>query len=257
MENKGYKCPTCGKNYSALELQTLLNPQGSAFECEICNAEIEEHAEDPEKVKATQDTLSHLMEQTAPLVRLLKKIDAIIIPQFDPLEYLKQKQAFSSLAAGQGDKQTDGSGYPSGISNPSTTSVNIQIQIQDSETVAAPNVLPAWHSHSTVTGEQIVSDTSASKIDASVNTSTTILDITENETIQQYYEDLQSTSSLPSKRLHETELEPMVDIESTTTILIITFGGVQKALEDVTDADKSAMTPDEYAQYYEAYMSTL
>lgn len=65
-----------------LEIQGLLNLASSAFECEICGAEIEEHTEDTVKVKATQETLSLFSEQTVPIVRLLKKIDTIEVPPY-------------------------------------------------------------------------------------------------------------------------------------------------------------------------------
>lgn len=58
------------------------------FECDLCGSEIEEHAEDSEKVKATQETLSRLMEQTQPIVRLLKKTDSLTIPQYSSVLFL-------------------------------------------------------------------------------------------------------------------------------------------------------------------------
>lgn len=42
------------------------------------------------------------------------------------------------------------------LSAPSTTTINIDVQIQESESVSPVHAaLPSWHTHSTVTGEQI------------------------------------------------------------------------------------------------------
>lgn len=249
MENKGYKCPKCNKNYSPLELQSLMNPQSMLFECEICNSEIEEHTEDPAKVQATQATLSQLMDQTAPLLRVLKKTDSITIPHFDPMEHLRQKQAFEAMSKANEGGQDE----MRGIDNPSSTSVNIHIQIEETDNAPKVHTLPSWYTHSTVTGEQIV--VSDSKEASVTITTTESLTNTESESIQQYYENLQSLSSLSRKRSAD-ELVADEEAEGSDEVMV-TINGVQKPLSQVTDEDKSSMTSDEYAQYYEAYMSSL
>lgn len=227
------------------------------FQCEVCNAEIEEHAEDPAKLKATQDTLSQLMEQTAHLVRLLKKTDTISIPYFDPVEFLKQKQAFAALEAQREFDEADGDSNME-RSNPSTTSVNIQIQIDETESKgSATNSLPSWYTHSTVTGEKIVADGENEKkfTDNEVNiSSTTVNTVDTTDSIAQYYEDLQS--SVPLKRVPEEDVDANHEIQEETQIMI-TVAGISKPLDQVTDEDKSNMTAEEYAQYYEAYMSSM
>lgn len=246
MGNKGYKCPKCGKGYAALELSSLLNTQSGLFECDICNAEIEEHAEDPAKIKATQQTLSQLMDQTEPLLRLLKKTDSITIPHFDPLEYLRRKQAFASLSAQDSAMDTD-EAMAGNLTSPSSTSVNIQIQIEDSDQPAKAHTLPSWYTHSTVTGERIVEHKKESESTTTISSFT--MDTTETEVIQQYYEGLQSTSSL-GKRLHEPDVE---EAEAVSDAIMVSVAGNMKRLQEVTDEDKAIMTPDEYVQYYEAY----
>lgn len=255
MENKGYKCPTCGKNYSALELQSLMNPQTMLFECEICNSEIEEHTEDPAKVQATQETLSQLMEQTAPLLRILKRTDSITIPHFDPMEHLRQKQAFESLSkAIEGTEGTRDN--LRSIDNPSSTSVSIHIQIEETDTEPKIHSLPSWYTHSTVTGEQIVASDSISSKNTPVSITIDSVINTETDSIQQYYENLQSTSSLSRKRSADELIEDVPETLASDEV-VITVNGVEKRLTEVTDEDKASMTPDEYAQYYEAYMSSL
>lgn len=234
-----------------------MDARSMAFECEICGAEIEEHAEDPEKVKATQETLSRLMEQTAPLIRLLKKTEDIVIPLFNPVEFLRQRQAMASLSAAN-EAAGDGklTANPEiGTSTASATKIRVQIDEQEPSKVI--HELPSWHTHSTVTYEQIVaSPLHVTQTDATSTVSLTLT--TESEAIQQYYNTLQSTSStsLPIKRALE-EIEAEEAASEPEEELMVTIGGITKPLSQVTDEDKAAMTPDEYAAYYEVYMASL
>ncbi len=220
------------------------------FECEVCNAEIEEHAEDPAKLEAGRDALSQLMEQTAPLLRLLRQIDSVKIPYFDPVEFLRQKQsAQSNLVIDDETNMSMSSNTNLTSTNRSSASVNIDIQIEDQELSKVVHELPSWYTHSTITGEFI--QTSESNVKESTTSLTPSMDTSHVESIEKYYE------TLPNKRTsqeveEEHEEETVADADE-----MITIGNQTKSLSQVTEEDKSAMTPDEYSAYYEAYMNSL
>lgn len=175
---------------------------------------------------------------------------SITIPHFDPAEYLKRKQAFATLSAQGSAMDLDESTALAGsLTSPSMTSVNIQIQIEESDQPAQSHALPSWYTHSTVTGERIISTDQKKEVESSTTISSFTMDTTETEAMQQYYEGLQSSASL-GKRLHE-DLEETNEVEDVD--VMVSVAGFMKRLQDVTDEDKSIMTPDEYVQYYEAY----
>lgn len=259
-ERKGYRCSRCTKAYTALEFSGLMNMRTQVFECEVCNAEIVEH-DDSEKSKATQETLSQLMVQTEPIVRLLKMTDTVTIPRFEPLEYLKQKQAFTALSSTKDDGNDALSNAYTASSNPSSGAVNVEIQIEDEETAAsrmASHALPSWHTHSTVTGEHVQGALSSATPVDSVRTAEEPLGTTDTDSITQYYQHLQSSASiLGTKRAASDGEEEGEEEEDGPNLIRVSVGGVQKALSDITGDDKARMTPDEYAKYYEAHMESL
>lgn len=141
----------CKKHFNVFDIQGLANPATMAFECDLCNGEIEEK-NDSEQLKATQELHSLLMDQMGPLLRLLKKTDSISIPPFNPLSYLKQREAMGNLMASAqaAENEQDMSGFTSQGKQP-----EINVEIRDLETEEKANELPVWHTHSTITGEQV------------------------------------------------------------------------------------------------------
>ncbi len=79
LENKGYVCGSCQAVYSALEVQTLIDPSTFLFLCEVCQCELVENKQHS-GVKDSQTLQSRLMDQIRPLVELLKKTDSFVIP---------------------------------------------------------------------------------------------------------------------------------------------------------------------------------
>lgn len=43
MDNKGYWCRRCERSFSALEVQSLINPVTFLFTCDVCSDELEEN----------------------------------------------------------------------------------------------------------------------------------------------------------------------------------------------------------------------
>ncbi|CAG8773919.1 5166_t:CDS:2, partial [Acaulospora morrowiae] len=77
LENKGYLCPGCKKTFAPLEIRNLIDmTRGGAFVCDLCHTELI-HNDNAENVKGTEKLHGRFMEQSQPLIDLLKAIDKL------------------------------------------------------------------------------------------------------------------------------------------------------------------------------------
>src|SRR5690606_887818 len=61
-DTKGYVCPRCDKQFTALDAMTLINPFG-LFECDRCNTELVDD-NDSAEVHTSQERLGRFNDQT-------------------------------------------------------------------------------------------------------------------------------------------------------------------------------------------------
>lgn len=84
LDNKGYKCPQCGKSYNTLDVAALLDPRTMmTFLCDVpgCGSELVDN-EDAEDVRRSKDRLKRFNEQCGPILDRLRKIDGVTLPAF-------------------------------------------------------------------------------------------------------------------------------------------------------------------------------
>lgn len=166
-----YVCPRCGRRYSTLDAVSLLSPDMMSFICMDCgsvlqeetNTGVDENGEEKAKY-------ARLMQQVDPIVRAMKAVDEIHVPENtfeialanairppldDPDVTLDYPNVSSTEVSGnRNDAQT-------------TTTAGQAFRIDFSEDQKGPtaediekraaqqkqNALPVWHTQSTVSGE--------------------------------------------------------------------------------------------------------
>ncbi|KAH9386029.1 transcription initiation factor TFIIE subunit alpha [Nematocida major] len=86
MRNKestlGLGCLACGVSYSMLDAQSFLCMEDFTFKCPECQGELAEKKESSfEEKDAISNTFSLMMEEISPVIRQLKEIDTLGIPE--------------------------------------------------------------------------------------------------------------------------------------------------------------------------------
>lgn len=166
-----YVCPRCGRRYSTLDAASLLSPDMMSFLCLDCGSVLQEETNDgvdehgEEKAKYTR-----LMQQVDPIVRAMKAVDEIHVPEntftiahanaIPPFDDAETSADYPNIA-------------PTSLLTPATNDVqttttasqSFQIDFSEikpgtsAEDIAkrtaqqAQNALPEWHLRSTVSGE--------------------------------------------------------------------------------------------------------
>jgi len=163
IEQQGYICRKCGKTYSPLDISHLVDPTTLAFNCEVCNTELVEN-DNADNVKGSQESHGRLMEQSQPVISLLKLTDGMKIPASTP------KLSNMLVTNGQNaddDKDIDyakDSGASMGdimVVFPDENEATKKANQAESEKKRQQNALPAWHQRSTVSGEPIILEATA------------------------------------------------------------------------------------------------
>lgn len=272
--NHGYHCPQCKRQYGPLDAASLINPITSLFECEVCKTEVV--AMESAFKGDTLRLQSRLVEQTNGILRILRKLEDVNIPSFDPESYLKDREAFELVENSDDELSVISSRSSSKESVISTSfkdelgkvsSLNksaelLEIELAPSSSVKAATSpsysLPEWHTRSTITGEAFKSTVPASKSISSSNLSTIPSQEKEtsamaNDFATNYYASLPQLTEESSQRKRSKALEK--DEERKANLVLINVAGQPKDIRKVTDEDKDLMTEEEYQKYYEAYTS--
>ncbi len=169
-EKKDYYCPRCSARWTQLEVLDNVGPQG--FLCHRCNGVLER---DEESVgdKGGHERQSKLMSQLEGMLKLLQQIDSEIIPNDDfdtAFSYAVPVHRNHTVNPVRATVPVESSRGPPASVKGLTQNITPQLEIslttssektaadQAAEatrkaTVAAQNVLPVWHTNSTVTGE--------------------------------------------------------------------------------------------------------
>ena len=284
MESKGYICPQCKMIYSSLDVSRLLNVRTGSFDCEVCpDSELQSY--DPmhsnsnsnsnKAANGPHELHSRLMEQTRLIVELLKLADDITIPAFVPSAWLEKNASKYSLLATEGNEEDGGPQLAIAGANSVETKINVSVELADEESLRAATAsvstpLPEWHMYSTITGEAIrQNNVNVNETVRASNDSKDVIDITgtdDQDDIVSYYtqitHDTQETEqeqepSLKMPKLQDASVNIKSESTESASSTVVFVNGKPIPLDQLTEDDKDKMTEEEYAQYYEIYMSTI
>lgn len=79
LDNKGYICPQCGKSYTPLEVDKLMDFAKGIFVCEICHGEVIDN-ENAESVKGSQDRMQRFNRAMRFIIEGLRKTESMVLP---------------------------------------------------------------------------------------------------------------------------------------------------------------------------------
>ncbi|KAI6043907.1 TFIIE alpha subunit-domain-containing protein [Pisolithus marmoratus] len=162
LDNKGYLCPRCGKSYTPLEVDKLMNFSLGVFICEICGAEVVDN-ENAESVKGSQDRMQRFNRQMRFIIEGLRKTESMVIPALDVSAWIKdntmdtekqkvgQHPGLKIAGSSSAPKQDEGVGIVMSLDKDEAT----RQQERDAEAAAKrqQNIMPSWHLKSTITGD--------------------------------------------------------------------------------------------------------
>lgn len=300
--DRAYYCVACKRQYGLLDVTRLLSPLTQAFECEICHGELQ--SVDGGVYGASSGggggnsgssalLATKLTEQTHDILRLLRRLEGITLPPFDPVEHLKHSEAFDlfpeSLAAASG--HVGASGENVSISSHGSAGVEasaigeLEVELVDplakkpGSTIV--HELPSWHTHSTVTGMQVRPasstdprrTTNVTGSGVSPPTATMISEPGQLGDYQSYYEERakrakaesvtegMDTTMATSPGIAPSTLGDIADDDkvqagtSPEAVIMVMVQGEAKDIHSITEEDKDRMTEEEYINYYTAYES--
>ncbi|GJE85312.1 TFIIE alpha subunit-domain-containing protein [Phanerochaete sordida] len=162
LDNKGYICPQCGKLFSPLEVDKLIDFASGTFVCDICQGELVDN-ENAENVVGSQDRMQRFNRQMRFILEGLRKTEDMVLPAFDVAIWVKKNiEAERAKATAQsgglkiaGSSGDGGQGDTIGVVMSVDKDEATQRAERDREaaTKRMQNVLPAWHLKSTISGD--------------------------------------------------------------------------------------------------------
>ncbi|KAJ3088231.1 hypothetical protein HK102_009241, partial [Quaeritorhiza haematococci] len=80
-----YKCPLCSKQFSMLEVNSLeMSEEG--FKCDVCSTLLRDDMEGDDGSRGSSEKFTKFINESRPIVELLKQTDNLIIPEYTPDE---------------------------------------------------------------------------------------------------------------------------------------------------------------------------
>ena len=172
-EKKDYHCPQCHAQWTQLEVLDSVGPEG--FECHRCG-HILDREESTAGTSTGHEKQSRLMSQLDGLLKMLQQVDSQEIPSNDfdtafaltvpvPRDNSSQQSRPTvpisapngPPAAVKGLAQVTAAPLDVSVTTSSEkTAAEKAAEAQRKAEIAAQNVLPVWHTTSTVTGERTV-----------------------------------------------------------------------------------------------------
>lgn len=280
-ENKGYICPNCEKQFSPLDVLSLVDMTDQMFHCDMCENILEEN-DNAENVKGSQQVLTRLREQSQPIITLLKQTDSLVIPS----SYIYKHAPGSRSKGSAGDEyelaiaQDTGAGQGDII-------VDLQMdneaarraKMEEAEQKRAQNALPVWHQRSTIsdtilvgTGDRPVDQDEQEEDDTFEDIGQDGMDADTEDYYAKYYESLSNNAPMEGMEdegagdtmTYETnntqehvvetfEESGAEEFEEDEDIPLVSVNGKMIPLNEVQEEDQRNMTTDEYKAYYEAW----
>ncbi|KAI9830078.1 MAG: hypothetical protein M1826_005071 [Phylliscum demangeonii] len=174
-EKKDYHCPRCRSRWTQMEV--LDNPGIDGFDCHKCGTTLERDEDGAGADGGGHEMQSKLMKQLEPLLILLPRIDAVVIPDTSFEQALgsavpvpRNQTTHPSAASTAADILKASGGIPTAVKGMAPTAVQrIEVDLTSSAEktaaeqaaeaerkarIAEQNALPVWHTNSTVTGDQ-------------------------------------------------------------------------------------------------------
>lgn len=296
---RAYHCVTCKKQYGLLDVARLLNPLTQAFECEACHGELQSvdgggAGGNSGGISSNSSALlaTKLTEQTHEILRLLRRLEGITLPSFDPAEHLKHSEAFElfpeSLAAASGQIEGSGEGASHGLNGAERRNISeFEVELVDplakKPGTTVVHELPSWHTHSTVTGMQVkpasskdprrtagMTNTSSSSAVSTLPTAAPPSEANHLVDYQSYYEE-HAKRTKTGTATEGAGANIVASTDSTATLsditgdckaevgksleaaIMVMVQGEAKDIHSITEEDKERMTEEEYINYYRAY----
>jgi hypothetical protein len=81
LDNKGYICPRCTKQYTALEVDRVYDFVRNGLFCDICDTELVDN-ENSEKVKGSKDRMQRFNAQMKYIRDGLRNIEGVVMPAY-------------------------------------------------------------------------------------------------------------------------------------------------------------------------------
>lgn len=163
--SKGYVCPQCGKSFSTLEADRLIDINLGTFVCDICRSELIDN-ENADATKGNQDRMQRFNFQMRFIREGLRKTEEMVLPAFDVVAWIKQhiqetaQQRSGEATAGDGLKiagSTPGQHKDEGIAIEMATDKDEATRRRERQEAAEAkrqqNLLPSWHLKSTISGD--------------------------------------------------------------------------------------------------------
>ncbi|KAI9014539.1 hypothetical protein CLU79DRAFT_820571 [Phycomyces nitens] len=206
-ENKGYVCPKCEKQFSPLDVLSLVDLSDGLFHCDACEQVLEEN-DNAENVKGSQQVLTRLREQSHPIIHLLKQTDSLVIPS----SYIFKPSAVGVRNSGGAKDEYELAVAQDTGAGQGDIIVDLQMdneaarrqKLQEAEEKRQQNALPVWHQRSTVS--DVLLGTGDRSRDAPVENEddenfeevgTEEFDAVRHDYYEKYYENL--SHSMPSQ----------------------------------------------------------
>ncbi|KAI9335798.1 hypothetical protein BD770DRAFT_432114 [Pilaira anomala] len=288
-ENKGYVCPNCEKQFSPLDVLSMVDRSDQMFHCDMCEHILEEN-DNAENVKGSQQVLTKLREQSQPIITLLKQTDSLVIPT----SYI-YKHAPGSRSNGSNNDEYELAVAQDTGAGQGDIIVDLQMdneaarraKQEEAEQKRAQNALPVWHQRSTIsdtilvgTGDRPADEKDADDEDGFEEIGPTGMDADTEDYYAKYYESLSNNATTETfnaadndndndmfetigeennNRQEQTidtfeeNNESGEDFEEDEDIPLVSVNGKMIPLNEVQEEDQRNMTTDEYKAYYEAW----
>ncbi|KAA1472025.1 hypothetical protein DENSPDRAFT_859256 [Dentipellis sp. KUC8613] len=239
LDNKGYICPQCGKSFSPLEVDKLIDFMRGIFICDVCHAELVDN-ENAENVKGSQDRMQRFNYQMRFIREGLRRSEEMVMPAFDVVHFITKNlgvDASAQNATGETDRALKVAGS-SGQKRPDEIGIVISTD-KDEETIRRErdaeaaarrqqNAMPAWHLKSTITGDLTALGIKDAAIGVAPNG---------------------AANGINGAGGFDESLKGLGRVGSSTT-LSVEQQNVDMALEDVKPVIKDTQDSDYYDQYY-------
>ncbi|GJJ14936.1 hypothetical protein Clacol_009206 [Clathrus columnatus] len=254
LDNKGYICPQCKKSYSPLDSDRLMDFTRGTFVCEDCKAEVIEN-ENAESVKGSQDRMQRFNHQMRFIREGLRKTEEMLLPAFDVQEWLRKHPSEEAKRAAERDgakggleKKEDNMEIVMSVDKDEAT--QREERAREAEAKRQQNIMPSWHTKSTISGELTALGHAAASQAASQQKSPITPSSGSNAAI------LESLTN-PSARI-------VTAAKATTNSNAAILSGLGKAPVSITSTEPEVKVEQDVkpviskqADYYDAYYASL